>query len=98
MWHTNRICRQRATTTIPILIAEGGDIMNTGLVLNLAHQDANLTGFIALNVDPGKQTAWNCSKRPSPACRALSCSQNPANPLNRVNLDLVTPSQAKSWA
>ena len=42
---------KRATTTIPILIGAAGDVMNTGLVSNLARPDANLTGFIALNVD-----------------------------------------------
>ena len=42
---------KRATTTIPILIGSAGDVVNTGLISNLARPDANLTGFIALNVD-----------------------------------------------
>src|SRR4030095_1401854 len=42
---------KRATTTIPILVGSAGDVVNTGLISNLARPDANLTGFIALNVD-----------------------------------------------
>lgn len=34
---------KRATTTIPISIAGAGDVVNTGLVSNLARPDANLT-------------------------------------------------------
>ena len=42
---------KRATTTIPILIGTAGDVVDTGLISNLARPDATLTGFIALNVD-----------------------------------------------
>ena len=42
---------KRATTTIPILIGAAGDVVNIGLISNLARPDANLTGFIALNVE-----------------------------------------------
>ena len=40
---------KRATTTIPILIGAAGDVVDTGLISNLARPDANLTGFISLN-------------------------------------------------
>ena len=42
---------KRATTTIPIVLGGIGDVINTGLVFNLARPDANITGFIALNVE-----------------------------------------------
>ena len=42
---------KRATTTIPIVLGGIGDVINTGLVSNLARPDANITGFIALNVE-----------------------------------------------
>src|SRR5262245_49816370 len=42
---------KRATTTIPIVLGGIGDVINTGLVSSLARPDANITGFIALNVE-----------------------------------------------
>src|SRR6476619_163421 len=42
---------KRATTTIPIVLGGIGDVINTGIVSNLARPDANITGFIALNVE-----------------------------------------------
>ena len=47
---------KRATTTIPILIGAAGDVVNTGLISNLARPDANLTVFIAAKRGFGKQT------------------------------------------
>ena len=35
---------KRATTTIPIVLGGSGDVINTGLVSNLARPDANITG------------------------------------------------------
>ena len=65
---------KRATTTIPILIAGAGDVVNTGLVSNLARPDANLTGFIALNVDL-ESKRLELLKEAIPACHTLSCLQ-----------------------
>ena len=45
------LAAKRATTTIPILIGAAGDVVNTGLIANLAKPEANMTGFIALNVE-----------------------------------------------
>src|SRR5262249_20192261 len=42
---------KRATTTIPILIGAAGDVVNTGLITSVARPEANLTGFVALNVE-----------------------------------------------
>jgi putative ABC transport system substrate-binding protein len=45
------LAAKRATTTIPILIGAAGDVVNTGLISNIAHPESNLTGFVALNVE-----------------------------------------------
>jgi putative ABC transport system substrate-binding protein len=77
---------KRATTTIPILIGAAGDVMNTGLVSNLARPDANLTGFIALNVDLESKRV-ELLKEAVPGLSRVAVLANTANPLNRVNLD-----------
>src|SRR5262252_1184313 len=77
---------KRATTTIPILIGAAGDVVNTGLVSNLARPDANLTGFIALNVDL-ESKRLELLKEAIPRLSRVVVLANPGNPLNRVNLD-----------
>jgi putative ABC transport system substrate-binding protein len=85
---------KRATTTIPILIAGAGDVVNTGLVSNLARPDANLTGFIALNVDL-ESKRLELLKEAVPGLSRVAVLANPANPLNRVNLDTARRSGEK---
>ena len=85
---------KRATTTIPILIAGAGDVVNTGLVSNLARPDANLTGFIALNVDL-ESKRLELLKEAVPGLSRVVVLANPANPLNRVNLDIARRSVEK---
>lgn len=85
---------KRATTTIPILIAGAGDVVNTGLVSNLARPDANLTGFIALNVDL-ESKRLELLKEAVPGLSRVVVLANPANPLNRVNLDIARQSGEK---
>jgi putative ABC transport system substrate-binding protein len=85
---------KRATTTIPILIAGAGDVVNTGLVSNLARPDANLTGFIALNVDL-ESKRLELLKEAIPRLSRVAVLANPANPLNRVNLDTARRSGEK---
>ena len=85
---------KRATTTIPILIASAGDVVNTGLVSNLARPDANLTGFIALNVDL-ESKRLELLKEAVPGLSRVVVLANPANPLNRVNLDIARRSGEK---
>jgi putative ABC transport system substrate-binding protein len=85
---------KRATTTIPILIAGAGDVVNTGLVSNLARPDANLTGFIALNVDL-ESKRLELLKEAVPGLSRVVVLANPANPLNRVNLDIARRSGEK---
>src|SRR5258707_11204990 len=77
---------KRATTTIPILIGAAGDVVNTGLISNLARPDANLTGFIALNVDL-ESKRLELLKEAIPRLSRVVVLGNPTNPLSRVNLD-----------
>jgi ABC-type uncharacterized transport system substrate-binding protein len=76
---------KRATTTIPILIGAAGDVVNTGLISNLARPDANLTGFIALNVDL-ESKRLELLKEAIRQLSRIAVIANPDNPLNRVNL------------
>src|SRR5262245_66036417 len=42
---------KQATSQIPIVLGGIGDVVNTGLVSNLARPGGNITGFIELNVE-----------------------------------------------
>src|SRR5262249_35097982 len=42
---------KQATSHIPILIGAVGDVVNTGLISNIARPEGNITGFVALNVE-----------------------------------------------
>src|SRR4051794_18074098 len=77
---------KRATTTIPILIGAAGDVVNTGLIANLARPEANLTGFIALNVEL-ENKRLELLKEVIPNLSRVAVLANSANPLSRVNLD-----------
>ena len=85
---------KRATTTIPILIAAAGDVVNTGLVSNLARPDANLTGFTALNVDM-ESKRLELLKEAIPGLSRVVVLANPTNPLNLINLDTARQSAEK---
>ena len=85
---------KRATTTIPVLIAASGDVVNTGLVSNLARPDANLTGFTALNVDL-ESKRLELLKEAIPGLSRVVVLANPSNPLNRINLDTARRSAEK---
>jgi putative tryptophan/tyrosine transport system substrate-binding protein len=77
---------KRATTTIPILIGAAGDVVNTGLISNLARPEANLTGFVALNVEL-EEKRLELLKEVIPNLSRVAVLANSANPLSRVNLD-----------
>lgn len=85
---------KRATSTIPILIGAAGDVVNTGLISNLARPDANLTGFIALNVDlEGKRL--ELLKEAIPRLARVAVLANSANPISRLNLDIARDAAEK---
>lgn len=75
---------KRATTTIPILIV-AGDVVSTGLISNLARPEANLTGFVALNIEL-ENKRLELLKEAIPHLSRVVVLANSANPLNRVNL------------
>jgi putative ABC transport system substrate-binding protein len=79
---------KRATRTIPILIGAAGDVVNTGLVSNLARPEGNLTGFVALNADlEGKRL--ELLKEAIPRLSRVVVLANLTNPLGRLNLDIA---------
>jgi putative ABC transport system substrate-binding protein len=75
-----------ATTTIPIVIGAAGDVLNTGLVSNLARPEGNITGFITLNVEL-EEKRLELLKEVIPQLSRVAILANLANPLNRINLD-----------
>jgi putative ABC transport system substrate-binding protein len=77
---------KRATTSIPILIGAAGDVVNTGLISNIAHPESNLTGFVALNVEL-EEKRLELLKEVIPRMSRVAVLANTANPLSRVNLD-----------
>ncbi len=80
------LAAKRATTTIPILIGAAGDVVNTGLISNIAHPESNLTGFVALNVEL-EEKRLELLKEVLPRLSRVAVLANSANPLSRVNLD-----------
>jgi putative ABC transport system substrate-binding protein len=85
---------KHATTTIPILIGAAGDVVNTGLLSNLARPDPNLTGFIALNVDlEGKRV--ELLKEAMPRLSRIAVLTNPGNPISRLNVDIARQAAEK---
>src|SRR5262245_6171982 len=85
---------KHATATIPILIGAAGDVVNTGLISNLARPDANLTGFIALNVDLESKRV-ELLKEAIPGVSRVVVLTNPANPLSRASLDTARQAAEK---
>jgi putative ABC transport system substrate-binding protein len=79
---------KRATTTIPILIGAAGDVVNTGLISNVAHPESNLTGFVALNVEL-EEKRLELLREVIPSLSRVAVLANSSNPLGRVNLDTV---------
>jgi putative ABC transport system substrate-binding protein len=77
---------KHATTTIPIVLGGIGDVINTGLVSNLARPGANITGFIALNVEL-EQKRLELLKEVVPSLSRVAVLGNSSNPLNRINLE-----------
>ena len=77
---------KHATITIPIVLGGIGDVINTGLVSNLARPGANITGFIALNVEL-EQKRLELLKEVVPSFSRVAVLGNSSNPLNRINLE-----------
>jgi putative ABC transport system substrate-binding protein len=70
---------QRATTTIPIVMASSGDAIRTGLVTSLAHPGGNLTGLSALNLTL-ENKRLELLKEAVPTASRIAVLWQPANP------------------
>jgi len=79
---------KKATSKIPIVLGTVGDVVNTGLVADLAHPEGNITGFVALNADlEGKRL--EVLREMLPRLARVGVLSNRANPLNKLNYDTV---------
>jgi putative ABC transport system substrate-binding protein len=79
------LAAKRATTKIPTVVV-AGDVFNTGIVENLARPEANITGFIAINVELEAKRI-ELLKEVVPELTRLAVLVNSRNPLNSINLD-----------
>jgi putative ABC transport system substrate-binding protein len=81
------LAAQRATATIPIVMAAIGDAVGAGLVASLARPGGNITGLTAINPDlEGKRLEF--LKAVVPQAARIALLWNPANP--RLH-DLMVP-------
>jgi putative ABC transport system substrate-binding protein len=85
---------QRATVTIPIVIAASADAVAAGLVASLSHPGGNTTGLTFFNPElMGKRL--ELLKELIPKVTRVAVLINPNNPANRLNLQ-ATGVTAKS--
>lgn len=78
---------KHATSEIPIVLTVG-DVINTGLVSDLARPGGNITGFIALNVEL-EEKRLELLKEVIPHLSRVAVLGNSANLLNRINSDAI---------
>ena len=88
------LAAKQATTTIPILVGSIGDVVSTGIVKNLAHPEANITGFSALNVAL-EEKRLELLKQLLPHQSRVAVLAHTENPMSRVNLDIVREAAKK---
>src|SRR6185369_9655948 len=93
-WGSPAAFAAKRTTTIPILIGAAGDVVNIGLISNLARPDANLTGFVALNVEL-ESKRLELLKEAVPHLSRVTILANPANPLNQFNAETARQAAGK---
>lgn len=90
------LAAQKATHTIPIVVAMMGDPVGTGLASSLAHPGGNITGVSVLLAEgiPGK---WlELLQEVMPNLSTVAVLSNPRNPLWRISEDqLATAARAK---
>ena len=87
------LAAKRTTIKIPIVLV-AGDVLNTGIVSNLARPEGNITGFIAVNVEL-EEKRIELLKDVVPHLTRVAILGNSLNPLNRVNLDIARRAAAK---
>lgn len=81
------LAAKAATSRIPIVFV-AGDAVNTGIVSSLSRPEANITGFIAVNVQL-EEKRLELLKEVVPRAARVAVLSNALNPLNRVNLETV---------
>ena len=77
---------KQATTTIPIVMAEVGDPIRTGLVASLARPGGNITGSTILGPELGTKRL-QLLKEALPKLRRVAFLWNPTNPSNRLHFE-----------
>ena len=77
-----------ATTTIPIVIASAGDVVDAGFVANLARPGGNVTGQTFFNPELMAKRL-ELLKEAIPHLTRVGVFLNPANPLNRAVLEAM---------
>ncbi len=77
---------KQATTTIPIVMAEVGDPVRTGLVASLARPGGNITGSTILGAELGAKRL-QLLKETVPKLSRVAFLWNPANPSNRLHFE-----------
>ena len=83
---------KQATQTIPIVFAQVGDPVGSGLVANLAHPGGNITGF--QNFEPAMGGKWlELLKEIAPGLRRVGVLYNKNIP---ANVDLLRKAEATS--
>ena len=89
------LAAQRATASIPIVMAAIGDAVGAGLVASLARPGGNITGFTAINPDvEGKRLEF--LKAVVPQATRIALLWNPANP--RLHALIVQETQRAAQA
>jgi putative tryptophan/tyrosine transport system substrate-binding protein len=76
---------KQVTTTIPIVMAGGGDPVSTGLVASFARPGGNITGLSDLTVDSITKRL-ELLKETVPKASRVAVLLNPANPTNPLQL------------
>src|ERR1041384_1896825 len=77
---------KKATANIPIVLGTVGDVVNTGLVTDLARPAGKLTAFVALNADL-EEKRLELLKEMLPNLTKVAVLGNRANPLNKFNYE-----------
>jgi putative ABC transport system substrate-binding protein len=85
---------KRATPTIPIVMASGGDPVGAGLVASLARPGGNVTGVTTLAGDLSAKRL-QLLKEAVPKVSRVALLQNPANPFSAIAVQ-ETASAARS--
>lgn len=88
---------RRATTTIPIVIALGGDPVASGLVASLANPGGNLTGLSAMTGDFNAKPL-ELLKEAIPRLERVAVLWNPDTPLNPIQAKFIDDLKSASSA